>query len=170
MGAVRARPMTDTPPSGSGSQSPPTSTPGTPAAHAVAQVKKALIEAGFEIFRTRGDEIVLAERPRENLILDSGVRVRTGASLEIRIVARAQKADFPNDEDEHLFARARAAAARATAAGFIEVDASTMRVNDPGDASRTLDTFYEVTFAKAAATLPDAVTEVRFALSLEKRA
>jgi hypothetical protein len=43
-------------------------------------------------------------------------------------------------------------------------------VADPGDPERTLDTFYEVTFTKAAATLADAVVEVRFALSLEKRA
>jgi|HubBroStandDraft_1064217.scaffolds.fasta_scaffold21197_3 hypothetical protein len=157
--------MTDTPSSGPRSPAAPSSGP-----NGVAQVKKALVEAGCEIFRTRGDEIVLAERPRENLILDSGVRLRTGGALEIRIVVRAQKADFPNDEDAHLFDRARGAAARAVAAGFVEVEATTTRVADPGDPERTLDTFYEVTFTKAAATLADAVVEVRFALSLEKRA
>jgi hypothetical protein len=157
--------MTDSPSSGPRSPAAPSSGP-----HGVAQVKKALVEAGFEIFRTRGDEIVLAERPRENLILDSGVRMRAGAALEIRIVVRAQKADFPNDEDAHLFDRARGAAARAVAAGFSEVEATTMRVTDPGDPDRTLDTFYEVTFTKAAATVADALAEVRFALSLEKRA
>jgi hypothetical protein len=164
VGAVRARPMTDSPSSGSGSGSPP------PGPQAVAQLKKALIEAGFEVFRTRGEEIVLAERPRENLILDSGVRVRMGTPLQIRFVVRAQQADFPNDGETSLFDRARGAAARAVAAGFAEVEATTTRVADPGDASRTLDTFYEVIFAKAAATVADAVVEVRFVLGLEKRA
>jgi hypothetical protein len=137
---------------------------------AVPQVKKALVEAGLEVFRTRGDEIVLAERPRENLILDSGVRLRAGANLEVRLVVRAQRADFPNDDDAHLFERARGCAGRAVAAGFSEVEATTTRVTDPGDPARTLDTFYEVTFAKHAPSLPDAVTELRFALGLEKRA
>jgi hypothetical protein len=157
--------MTDTPPSGS--RSPP---PGPPPLHGVASLKKALVDAGFEIFRTRGDEVVLADRPRENLILDSGVRLRGGGSLEVRIVVRAQKGDFPNDDDAHLFDRARAAAARAVTAGFTEVDAKTTRVNDPGDPARTLDTFYEVTFSKAAETMADAVAELRFAMGLAKRA
>ena len=40
------------------------------------ELKKALVSSGFEVFRTMPDHVVLAERPRENLILDSGVRVR----------------------------------------------------------------------------------------------
>ena len=44
------------------------------------------------------------------------------------------------------------------------------RVSDPGDAERTLDTFFEITYAKPAAALEDAVSELKFALSLEKRA
>jgi hypothetical protein len=44
------------------------------------------------------------------------------------------------------------------------------RVADPGDAERTLDTFYEITYAKAATALDDALVELKFAMGLEKRA
>ena len=49
------------------------------------QLKKALVSAGFQVFRTLGEEIVLAERVRENLIMDSGVRLRASEPLEVRI-------------------------------------------------------------------------------------
>jgi hypothetical protein len=134
------------------------------------RIKRALIEAGFEVFRTRSEEIVLAERPRENLIMDSGVRLRLTASLEVRIVMRAQKADFPNEEEGRLFERVRKLAEQATATGFTEVGTSITRVADPGDEERTLDTFYEITYAKSVAALPEALAELKFAMALEKRA
>jgi hypothetical protein len=135
-----------------------------------AQTKKALVDAGFEIFRTRGEEIVLAERPRENLIMDSGVRLRVGASLEIRVVFRAQHADFPNEDGPHLFERVRDLAVPAVAEGFAEIGTAVSPVADPSDAGRTLDTFYEITYAKTAPTLDEAVEQLRLVLSMEKRA
>jgi hypothetical protein len=137
--------------------------------YTTSRVKRALIEAGFEVFRTRSEEIVLAERPRENLIMDSGVRVRLASPLEVRVVLRAQKADFPNEEEARLFERVRGLAGDALAAGFAEVSTSVTPVPDPGDAERTLDTFYEITYAKPAAALDDALVELKFALGLEKR-
>ncbi|HEY8086635.1 MAG TPA: hypothetical protein VIF09_02290, partial [Polyangiaceae bacterium] len=91
----------------------------TEAPYSTPRLKKALLDAGFEVFRTRGEEIVLAERPRENLIMDSGVRLRLSgdSSLEIRIVLRAQKADFPNEDEGHLFDRVRQLAAPALSGG-----------------------------------------------------
>ena len=135
-----------------------------------ARLKKALVDAGFEVFRTRGEEIVLAERPRENLIMDSGVRLRMSEPFEVRIVLRAQKADFPNEDDNHLFDRVRGLAEPAVSGGFAELATAVSKVNDPGDAERTLDTFYEITYSKPARTLDDALVEIRFAMGLEKRA
>jgi hypothetical protein len=141
-----------------------------PAPQNASQLKKLLIDAGFEVFRTRGDEIVLAERPRENLIMDSGVRLRVTEPLEIRLVLRAQKADFPNEDDHHLFDRVRALAQNAVDSGFAEMSTAVTKVTDPGDAERTLDTFYEITYVKLAARVDDALVELKYAMGLEKRA
>ena len=135
-----------------------------------ARIRRTLIEAGFEVFRTRGEEIVLAERPRENLIMDSGVRLRLGEPLEVRIVLRAQKADFPNDDEAFLFDRVRKLATPALSDGFAEIATSVTPVTDPGDAERTLDTFYEITYSKPVGSLDDALAELKFAVGLEKRA
>jgi len=134
------------------------------------QLKKSLVEAGFEVFRTRGDEVVLAERPRENLIMDSGVRLRASSPLQVRLVLRAQKADFPNEDEVHLFERVRKLAEKAVTDGFVEVQSTVSPVTDPGDPERTLDTFYEIVYSKDAPSLEAAMLGLRFALSLEKRA
>lgn len=140
------------------------------APHSAAQVKRALIEAGFEVFRTRGDEIVLAERPRENLIMDSGVRLKVGDPFEIRIIFRAQRADFPNEDEAELFERVRRLAHSLLLPGYAEQRTAVTRVADPGEPERTLDTFYEITYAKTAVALADVLFELKIAMSFEKRA
>ncbi len=135
------------------------------------QLKKALVASGFEVFRTLPEEVVLAERVRENLILDSGVRVAPidgGNKLQVRLVLRAQRADFPNEDEPSLFARVRKLAEPAIAKGFAEVSTAVTAVKDPADASRTLDTFYEVNLSHDVATVEDAVPVIKFVLSLEK--
>jgi hypothetical protein len=147
------------------SESPSVNPPST-----ASNLKRALVDAGFEVFRTRGEEIVLAERPRENLIMDSGVRLIAREPLEVHVVLRAQKADFPNEDDAHLFGRVRTLAATILAHGFTEKATAQSRVHDPGDPTRTLEVFYEITFSKTTPALDDALDTLKFALALEKRA
>ena len=70
-------------------------------------LKHALIGEGFEVYRTLGTRIVLAERVRDNLIMDSGVAAVTEERLAVRLTFRAQKSDFPGESDGQIHARAR---------------------------------------------------------------
>jgi hypothetical protein len=132
------------------------------------EIRKALLAAGFELYRTQGNQVHVADRVRDNLIMDSGVSVTTG--LSVRFVVRAQRSDFPNDATAMLFERARALAAAAVARGYVETAALTSPMHDPADPSRTLDTWYEVVFEKPVTSLDDAMTEVGFAMGIEKAA
>ena len=107
------------------------------------QLKKALVAGGFEVFRTLPEEVVLAERVRENLILDSGVRLGPlgNGGLRVRLVLRAQRSDFPSDEENALFDRVRSLAEPALSEGFAEVSTNLNAVKDPADPERVLDTF-----------------------------
>jgi hypothetical protein len=134
-----------------------------------AEIKKALREAGLEVYRTRGDVVHLADRVRENLLMDADTFIHADA-LRVGFVVRAQRNDFPNEGEEHLFERARRQAAAAVEQGYGEVAAEVRTVFDPGDGERTLDTWCEVSFEKAVPDLGAAVAEARFALCIEKAA
>jgi hypothetical protein len=138
-----------------------------------ALLKKALIAQGFEVFRTLKDEVVLAERVRENLILDSGIRVKPidpdGGTFELKLVLRAEKSDFPSEEDDQLFHRVRTLAAPALELGYAEVSTSVTPVKDPSDDEKTLDTFYELFLKKTVNGGVEAVfAEVKRAFALTK--
>jgi hypothetical protein len=132
-----------------------------------AEVKRALVAAGFEIYRTRGDVVHVADRVRENLLMDSGAFVSSSA-LAVGFTVRAQRSDFPAEGEEPLFDRARKLADEALARGYLEVERTARRVADPGDSERTLDTWCEVTYQLSVPDLAAAVDELRFALALEK--
>jgi len=134
-----------------------------------AEVKKALIAAGFEVYRTRGDVVHVAHRARENLIMDSGVRVHA-AEPKVSVFVRARRIDFPHDSDEYMFERARFMGNDALKRGFVEVGTQITRLPDPSDDSRTLDQWFEVAYEKRTDGIDEAMVEVAFALSLEKAA
>ena len=54
------------------------------------ELKKALINEGFEVYRTLGEHVLIAERVRDNLIMDSGVAagVVEGLRVEFRVPYR----------------------------------------------------------------------------------
>lgn len=132
------------------------------------ELKKTLVARGFEVYRTLNDQVVLADRVRDNLIMDSGVAARHGSSCAVRFVVRAQASDFPSVSPDDLFERARECAAPALGRGYAEVGVAEVPVRDPGDASQTLDTWYEVAFERAVTSEDELERELRYALGLEK--
>ncbi len=134
-----------------------------------AEIKKALMAAGLEVYRTKGDVVHLAERVRENLLMDSGIFIQS-SEPRVGFVVRAQRIDFPSEGPEALFERARNLAASALASGYREVSAEVREIFDPGDGERVLDTWYEVQFEKSVGDITAAIEEARFALSIKKSA
>lgn len=134
------------------------------------ELKRALIGAGFEIYRTLGDRVVLADRVRDNLIMDSGVAAGTGALLRVRVVLRAQASEFPGATPDELLDRARSLASPFLARGYAEVETQTVTVRDPGNADRTIDTWYEVNLEHPVDGLEGLMDELRYALGQQKSA
>lgn len=132
------------------------------------ELKKTLLARGFEVYRTLGDQVVLADRVRDNLIMDSGVAAKPGAVLAVRFVVRAQASDFPSASASDIYQRARECAIDAVGRGYTEVGVAEVPVHDPGDASSTLDTWYEVSFERPVASEDELEQELRYALGLEK--
>ena len=133
------------------------------------ELKKQLIAAGLEIFRVQGNRIHLADRVRENLIMDGGVAAIVGEPLAVRFVVRAQSSQFPGESADQLFGRARTVASACATRGYREVETSVVNINDPGGGPHTLDTWYEVAYEKPVEP-SELVDELRYALGVEKSA
>ncbi len=137
---------------------------------ALREVASRLVEGGFEVYQTVGNRVDVAERVRDNLLMDANVSVLVQGSLRVRFATRAQRCDFPasHETPEVLFARARSLATHASSNGFREVGTEVVQLADPSDSTRVLDTWYLVLFDKAAADLQEMVAVVRDAMSVEK--
>jgi hypothetical protein len=136
------------------------------------ELKKALVSAGFEVYRTKSDEIMLADRVRDNLILDSGVRVSANAANEVRVnlVMGIRHTQYPGENEQALFERVRRLAGPLLDAGFVEIGTGQSPVTDPSDATKTLDIFFDVTFGKSEPTFDAALPLVKVALEVAKTA
>ncbi|MBI2395145.1 MAG: hypothetical protein HYV09_36580 [Deltaproteobacteria bacterium] len=137
----------------------------------IQELKRTLVAAGLEIYRTRPDAVHLAERPRDNQILDAGISVRPAGEreIEVRVVMRAQRSDFPRDPIDTLYQRVREhAEGDLLARGFTEIETREQRMLDPGDKTKTLDTWYELVFSRTFADLESAIADVKRVLPVEK--
>jgi hypothetical protein len=132
------------------------------------ELKRILQSRGFEIYRTTQHELVLADRVRDNLLMDSGVAVKLSPALAVRLVVRAEAMQFPGERAEELLSRARELGRAALE--YREVDTRVVPIRDPGDATRTLDTWYEVWMERPVQDLEDLFSELRRALSIERSA
>jgi hypothetical protein len=132
------------------------------------ELKKLLTEQGFEVYRTVGNRVLLAERVRDNLIMDSNVSALAGESLAARLTVRAQQADFHGELESQLFARAVAVAKMAIERGYREVDRAIVPIIDPSDRTHTLDTWYEISVERSVENLAELVQEIRFLIAIEK--
>ena len=132
------------------------------------ELKKQLVAQGFEVYRTIGNQVLLAERVRDNLIMDANVAAFAGELFVARASYRAQQSDFHGAADAELFARARQMATEALARGYREVDRTVVPIVDPGDRTRTLDTWYEVTMELSVTTLDELIAELRYLLACKK--
>jgi flagellar basal body rod protein FlgC len=132
------------------------------------ELKKQLIAHGFEVYRTIGNRVLLAERVRDNLIMDSNVAAVAGESFAARASYRAQQVDFHAASEAELFAQARLVAADALKRGYREIDKTVVPIVDPGDRTRTLDTWYEITVELIVASLDDLVSELRYLVASPK--
>jgi hypothetical protein len=120
------------------------------------------------VFRVLGSQVVLADRVRENLIMDSQVSIVCGEHLNLRVVLRAQAADYPEESSEQLFERARALGTAPRELGFDEVQTAVVPISDPVETDRTLDTWYEVTYEKPGLQLPELLGALPSALNFRK--
>lgn len=134
------------------------------------QLKKLLVSAGFQVFRTLGSQVLLADRVRDNLVMDSGVAVVLSKELSIRVTMRAQASDYPRETEKELLARARELMASAAKDDYSEVETAVVPIPDPSEPSKELDTYYEVTFEKRGIDADSLPAELRRLLGLKRLA
>ena len=132
------------------------------------QMKAELVAAGIEVYRTRADEVQVAERVRLH-IMDSGIRVQVAEPACVTFTVRQQRSEFPDAAPESLLERARREVGTiATGRGYAETHAGSVEVMDPMDPARVLDVWHEVSYRKPVDGPAMAVDEVRWALSIER--
>ena len=135
----------------------------------VRSLKQLLVSAGLEVYRTRGNEIHIAERVRLH-IMDSGIGIRL-EETEARVFfrARAQHSDAPHAAPEWMLNRLRETVGPIAAAkGFAETSVDAIEVRDPSNPDRVLDVWHEIAYEKVVQNLDTLSLEVQSLLQVER--
>jgi len=131
------------------------------------ELKRALVAAGLEVFRTQGEEIHLAERQNVSL-MEAAVRVRGGEAPMVIVVARAQRSDAVAAREDQLFELVRRRSATLVEAGFREVSAESREIRSVSDFAHVVDTWFEVTFARDASDIEGLVSLALLAIRADR--
>ena len=140
----------------------------SPSLPTVERAQAALVSRGVDILRVDANEIAIAKRVRSHL-MDAGVSVQFGSEPSVRFIVRAQSSDFPGAGAKQLYEKVRGEISpSAQAQGFEEVAQQPREVRDPGDASRVLDVWYELTYAKPMRDRDGWLDDIRWAMDVSK--
>lgn len=140
-------------------------------------LKRELVAAGFQIYRSEASQLQLAVRVRDNLIMDSGVSVQfdraqvlgdADTRFGVRCVFRSQQSDHAAETDEEGLARARALARQLEAAGYVECQTRVLPVENPSRPGHFLDTWREVVVEKSPLDWQALLAELAAVLHLTK--
>lgn len=115
----------------------------------VSELKRRLRQAGFEVYRTQDGHVTLAERVRDNLILDSGIAVSAADPLSVRLAIRAHASHFPGKTADEVREAAHRLATVFESEGFAREDEGVSPVAHPSEPERTIDTTFEVLLRRA---------------------
>jgi hypothetical protein len=132
----------------------------------VRDIKEALQAQGLEVYLSKGEAVHIAERPRENLIMDSGVRLYT--DLRVGFYARTEESRFPGEESSQLHQRIRSQLVHAEEQGFIEQRQFVTKIEAPGDATKVLDRWFEIFYERPTDSLQEAIRWVKTAIKFDK--
>jgi len=136
-----------------------------------AELKRKLRSEGFEIYRTIQSRVHLAERVRDNLIMDSGVAAdltEGDAGLSVEVIVRAQASHFPGAEEAQIQSEVETLAKAFAEAGYAEEESLKTPVPDPSDPALSLDTSHEIRLRRPVTDLDSLYAELRNALSLPR--
>lgn len=133
----------------------------------LAETKRALREAGFQVYDVKDGLVSLAERVRDNLILHSGISLRAAPPL-IVVTLRAQALHFPGQSAERVLSHAEDLAQEFLRRGYKRVDTLRSEVSDPSHPDRTLDMVHGVVVERSCDSFEELLDEVRVAFSLPR--
>jgi hypothetical protein len=138
-----------------------------------AELKRLLRNEGFEIYRTLDGRVLLAERVRDNLIMDSGVAAgpvggAAGSTVCVFVTVRAQLSHFPGASPEAVSSHARDLALPFEGRGYQAGEPMTSDIVDPSHPDRTLDKTFEIPLRRELSDPDQLLAELRVALSLPR--